>query len=194
MRSKLSQLIIITLDRSFRMKSICFFEQGLRGKRSQTCPYMLSAKPGSIWYHFYNVFGTYDTVRDRTHHLPLTGRTLYHWATVACFNISSPIISNISRDPVHVCEDVRVLQPGAAHQGPHPQVTMATVSMDSVSIATVTIATLSLATRKKMAAKWLLLRIHFLRTDLLWWGSVYLLCWSFFRTHSLTLTNDIVIK
>ena len=24
--------------------------------RSQTCPYMLSAKQGNIWYHFHNVF------------------------------------------------------------------------------------------------------------------------------------------
>ena len=28
------------------------FERGLRGKRSQTCPYILSAKQWSIWYHF----------------------------------------------------------------------------------------------------------------------------------------------
>jgi len=34
-----------------------FFERGLRGERSQTCPYMLSAEQRSIWYHFYNVFG-----------------------------------------------------------------------------------------------------------------------------------------
>jgi len=34
-----------------------FFERGLRGERSQTCPHMLSAKQGRIWYHFYNVFG-----------------------------------------------------------------------------------------------------------------------------------------
>ena len=32
-------------------------KQGLRGERSQTYPYMLSAKQGSIRYHFYNVFG-----------------------------------------------------------------------------------------------------------------------------------------
>jgi len=30
---------------------------GLREERSQTYPYMLSAKQGSIWYHFCNVFG-----------------------------------------------------------------------------------------------------------------------------------------
>ena len=57
LRNKLSQLILITLDRSFRMVSISFFERGLRGERSQTSPYMLSAKQGSIWYHFYYVFG-----------------------------------------------------------------------------------------------------------------------------------------
>ena len=34
-----------------------FFERGLRGDGSQTCPYMLGDKQGSIWYHFYNVFG-----------------------------------------------------------------------------------------------------------------------------------------
>jgi len=28
-----------------------------RFERSQTYSYMLSAKQGSIWYHFYNVFG-----------------------------------------------------------------------------------------------------------------------------------------
>jgi len=39
------------------MVFISVFERGLRGERSQTCPYMLSAKKGSIWYHFYNVFG-----------------------------------------------------------------------------------------------------------------------------------------
>jgi len=42
------------------MVSISFFEQDLIGERSKTNPYMLSAKQlkqGSIWYHFYNVFG-----------------------------------------------------------------------------------------------------------------------------------------
>ena len=34
-----------------------FFERGLRGERSQTYPNTLSAKQGSIWYYFYNVFG-----------------------------------------------------------------------------------------------------------------------------------------
>jgi len=57
LRNKLSQLILITLDRSFQMVSISLFERGLRGERSQTYPFMLSAKQGSIWYHFYNVFG-----------------------------------------------------------------------------------------------------------------------------------------
>jgi len=33
------------------------FERCLRGERGQTYPYMLSAKQGSIWYHFYNFFG-----------------------------------------------------------------------------------------------------------------------------------------
>jgi len=57
MRSKFSQLILITLNRSFQMKSMSVFEQGLRGERSQTYPYILSPKQGSILYHFDNVFG-----------------------------------------------------------------------------------------------------------------------------------------
>ena len=36
---------------------------GLRGERSQTYPYMLIAKQGSIWYQFYNVFGMTDSGR-----------------------------------------------------------------------------------------------------------------------------------
>jgi len=44
LRNKLSQLILIILDRSFRMKSISFFfERCLRGERSLTYPYLLSA-------------------------------------------------------------------------------------------------------------------------------------------------------
>ena len=46
--------MLITVDRLFRMESI--FTGCLRGERSQTCPYMLSAKQESICYHF-NVFG-----------------------------------------------------------------------------------------------------------------------------------------
>ena len=57
LRSKLSQLILIALDHSFQMESISCFERGLRGERSQTCPYILSAKQGSIWNHVYNVVG-----------------------------------------------------------------------------------------------------------------------------------------
>jgi len=46
-----------------------FFERGLRGERSQTCPYMLSAKQGSIWYHFINVFGmTRSGIKPRPAH------------------------------------------------------------------------------------------------------------------------------
>ena len=71
----LKQLILITLDRSL-------FERGLRGERSQTFSYMLNAKQGSIWYHVYKKIW-YDAVGDRNHDLPLTGRTLYHWATAA---------------------------------------------------------------------------------------------------------------
>jgi len=55
LRSKLSQLILIILDHSFQMESISFCERGLRGEISHS--YMLSSKQGSIWYHFYNVFG-----------------------------------------------------------------------------------------------------------------------------------------
>jgi len=55
LRSKLSQLILITLDHSFQMESISFCERGLRGEISHS--YMLSSKQGSIWYYFYNVFG-----------------------------------------------------------------------------------------------------------------------------------------
>jgi len=78
MRNKLSQLILITFDRSLRMVSL---EQGLRGEGSQTC-HMLSAKQGSIWYYFYNVFGM---TRSGTE--PTTSRSRgersNHWATAA---------------------------------------------------------------------------------------------------------------
>ena len=78
LRNKLSQLIVITLDRSFRMVSISFFERGLRGERSQTCPYMLSAKQGSIWCHFYNVFGmTRSGIEPTTSRS--RGERSYHW-------------------------------------------------------------------------------------------------------------------
>ena len=71
LQSKLSQLILITFDRSCQMESVSFFERGLRGERSKTYPYMMSAKQGSTWYHLW-----YDAVWDRTHDLPLTKRTL----------------------------------------------------------------------------------------------------------------------
>jgi len=53
------------------------FEQGLGGETSQTCPYMLSAKQGCIWYHFYDAFGMTRSGID-THNLQFTGQTLYH--------------------------------------------------------------------------------------------------------------------
>jgi len=72
----LFQLILITLDRSFRM----VFERGLTGERSQTCPYMLSVKQGSIWYHFYDVLSM-----TRLGIEPTTSRSQaersYYWAT-----------------------------------------------------------------------------------------------------------------
>ena len=37
------------------MESISFCERGLKGEICHS--YMLSSKQGSIWYHFYNVFG-----------------------------------------------------------------------------------------------------------------------------------------
>jgi len=44
------ELILITLTRSFLMESIhLIFERGLREEKSQTYPFMLSAKQGSIW-------------------------------------------------------------------------------------------------------------------------------------------------
>ena len=48
------------------MRSISFFERGLKRERSQTYPYMLSAKQGSIWYHFYSVFGMTRSGIERT--------------------------------------------------------------------------------------------------------------------------------
>jgi len=91
LRNKLSQLILITLDCSFQMVSISFFERGLRGERSQTCPYMLNAKQGIIWYHFYNVFGM-----TRSGIEPTTSRSLgkrsNHWATaVVCQYLSDAL-------------------------------------------------------------------------------------------------------
>ena len=56
MRSKLGQLILIPLNCSFQMESISCFELGLRREISQTYPLMMSAKQGSIRFHFYNVF------------------------------------------------------------------------------------------------------------------------------------------
>jgi len=38
------------------MESISFIERGLKGERSHIYHFMLSAKQGSIWYHFDNVF------------------------------------------------------------------------------------------------------------------------------------------
>ena len=59
-----------------------FFERGLRGERSQTCPYMLSAKQGSIWYHFYKVFGmTRSGIEPTTSRS--RGERSNHWATAA---------------------------------------------------------------------------------------------------------------
>jgi len=43
LQSKLSQLLLITLDRSFQMEYIAVFQRGLRGERSQIYPYTLSA-------------------------------------------------------------------------------------------------------------------------------------------------------
>jgi len=57
-----------------------FFERGLRGERSQTCPYMLSAKQGSIWYHFYNVFGMMRSGIESTTSCS-RGERSNHWAT-----------------------------------------------------------------------------------------------------------------
>ena len=56
----------------------------MREYRSQTYPYMLSAKQGSIWYHFHKYLDMTQS-EFRTHNLPLTGRTLYHWADAAVF-------------------------------------------------------------------------------------------------------------
>jgi len=79
-----SKLILIILNHSFQMESISsFFNRGLRGQRSQTFPYMLSAKQGSTWYHFKNVFGMMrrgSNPRPPTH---TAKRRLYHWATAA---------------------------------------------------------------------------------------------------------------
>ena len=59
-----------------------FFERGVRGERSQTCTYMLSATQGTIWYHFYNVFGM-----TRSEIEPTTSRSRgecsNHYATAA---------------------------------------------------------------------------------------------------------------
>ena len=60
------------------------FEQVLRGDRSQTYPCMLSAKQGSTWYHFYNIFcitrsGTEPTTSR------LQGKRSNHWATAGSF-------------------------------------------------------------------------------------------------------------
>ena len=58
------------------------FERGLRGERSQTCPHMLSAKQGSIWYQFYNVFGmTRSGIEPTTSRSQ--GERSNHWATSA---------------------------------------------------------------------------------------------------------------
>jgi len=56
------------------------FKRGLRGKRSQALPYILSAKQGSIWYHFYNVFGmTRSGIEPTTSRL--RGERYNHWVT-----------------------------------------------------------------------------------------------------------------
>ena len=90
MRSKLSQLLFIALDRSFSMESIYFFERGLRGNRSQTYPYMLSAKQGIIWYHFYKVFGmTRSGIEPTTSRL--RGESFYQYATIAVYFLTTTI-------------------------------------------------------------------------------------------------------
>ena len=62
--------------------NLFFIEQDLRGERNQTCPYMLSAKEGNIWYHFYNVFGmTRSGIEPTTSRL--RGKRSNHWATAA---------------------------------------------------------------------------------------------------------------
>ena len=69
-------LILISQDRKFQMDSIHLFEQGLIGKSNQTYPFMLSAKQGIIWYHFYDVLGmTQSKIKPRTS--PSQGE-LYH--------------------------------------------------------------------------------------------------------------------
>ena len=74
------------------MVSASFLNAVLRGERSQICPYMLSAKQGSIWYRFYNVFGMtrsgieHTTSRSR-------GERSNHRATAATFgSMVKPIL------------------------------------------------------------------------------------------------------
>ena len=69
--------ILITLDRLLQMESISFFKRGLRGERSQTCPYMLSAQQGSIWYQ-YIMFLVWRSRGSNPPPHKFTGRTLYH--------------------------------------------------------------------------------------------------------------------
>jgi len=53
LRNKLSQLVLITLDRSFQMVSISFLNKVWEEKEARpVLILMLSAKQGSIWYHF----------------------------------------------------------------------------------------------------------------------------------------------
>ena len=76
--------ISITLDISFQMVSI-FVVVVFRGERSQTCPYMLIAKQGSIWYHFYNVVGMaqsgIESATSRSRGKRSLGETFNHRAT-----------------------------------------------------------------------------------------------------------------
>jgi len=57
---RLNQVIPTFINHSqlFIPDEICLiFFTSLRGKWSQTYPYLLSTKQGCIWYQFYNVFG-----------------------------------------------------------------------------------------------------------------------------------------
>ena len=88
MRSKLSQHILIALDRSFQMESISFLTRFERREKPDLSLNMLSAKQGSILYHFYKVFGMMRSRIEPTTSC-LRGECSNHWATIAHKNANA---------------------------------------------------------------------------------------------------------
>jgi len=66
------------------------FKRKLRRERSQTYSNMLSAKQGSIWYHFYNAYGiTWSGIKPMTSRLQGKHSTTQPLLHYKCYRVSS---------------------------------------------------------------------------------------------------------